>query len=265
MTMQKIGSIITIFMAAALSTGTAQTEPGVIRGEVNFVGAARPSEPLKIAGDSFCEQVHKENPILRTDVIVNPNNTLKNVVVWIESGGPDSYYTTPESKQPAILTQQNCSFYPQVIAVHTGQPLQIRNADPTIHNVNAQPEINARYNKALIPGAPPVSVTFDKPEVAIKLKSDIHPWMVAWVAVFSHPGFAVTGDDGRFEIKNIPQGDYVLKAWHEKFGVATTPVTVQPELPAEVLFNYTVEGSKNGAQLSSDDLKTGTPKSTPVP
>lgn len=252
----------TIALLVATSLPAAAAETGVIRGQVNFVGSAPALEQLKISGDRFCEQIDSKNPILRTDLVVNPNNTLNNVVVWIESGGPDSYYKTPGPTEPASLIQQNCSFYPRVIAVHAGQPLQIRNADPTIHNVNSQPENNPRYNKAMIPDAPAVSVTFNKPEVAIKLKSDIHPWMVAWVAVFDHPGFAVTGDDGRFEIRDLPQGEYVLKAWHEKYGIATTPVTVQPNLPAEVLFNYTVEGSKSGSQLSGQDIITSSAETT---
>lgn len=243
-----------VAMTAVISAASA--EPGVIRGQVNFVGEAPAPVQLKITGDNFCEEVNSKTPILREDVVVNKNDTLKNVVVWISGGGPDSYYTGSAPKQPAVLTQQNCGFYPRVLAVQAGQQVQINNADPTIHNVNAQPAKNPRYNKAMIPGAPPVTVTFTKPEVAIKLKSDIHPWMVAWVAVFDHPGFAVTADDGRFEISELPQGDYVLSAWHEKFGTATAPIIVQKGLPAEVLFNFTAEGSRNGSQLSGADLST---------
>ena len=36
------------------------------------------------------------------------------------------------------------------------------------------------------------------------VKCDVHPWMSAYVGVFSHPFFAVTGDDGKFTIAGLP-------------------------------------------------------------
>ena len=57
-------------------------------------------------------------------------------------------------------------------------------------------------------------MTFARPET-FKVGCDVHPWMTAYVGVFDHPFFAVTGDGGRFEIQSVPPGTYTLVAWHD--------------------------------------------------
>ncbi len=64
------------------------------------------------------------------------------------------------------------------------------------------------------------------PEI-FKVKCDVHPWMTGWVAVFDHPYFAVTGDDGAFTIKGLPDGTYTLQAWHERYGTKDQTVVVK--------------------------------------
>jgi hypothetical protein len=67
---------------------------------------------------------------------------------------------------------------------------------------------------------------FDSVEVPIRFKCDVHKWMGAYTGVFNHPFFAVTNDQGAFEIKNLPPGNYVIEAWHEKYGPQTQNVTI---------------------------------------
>ena len=52
----------------------------------------------------------------------------------------------------------------------------------------------------------------------IAVACDIHSWMKAWIMVFDHPFFAVTGPDGSFEIKGVPAGEQHLVVWQEKVG-----------------------------------------------
>jgi hypothetical protein len=50
--------------------------------------------------------------------------------------------------------------------------------------------------------------------------------MKMYVNVVKSPYFAVTDKDGKFEIKNLPPGDYTLAFVHEKLGEQTQKVTV---------------------------------------
>ena len=77
----------------------------------------------------------------------------------------------------------------------------------------------------------PASVTeakysFNKPEPIFKIKCDVHPWMGAYVGVFDHPYFAVTGTDGKFAIDGLPDGTYDVVAWHERLPNQSGKLTV---------------------------------------
>jgi hypothetical protein len=51
--------------------------------------------------------------------------------------------------------------------------------------------------------------------------------MSAWIVVTDHPYHAITDDAGRFELSDVPPGDYVLETWHETLGASRQAVTVR--------------------------------------
>src|SRR5437667_273999 len=100
------------------------------------------------------------------------------------------------------------------------------------------PKNNREWNKSQAPGAPDISDTFAREEVAIPVQCQVHPWMKSYIAVFKHPYFAVTGANGSFDIKNLPPGTYTLEAWHEKFGVSDQTVTIGAKEAKTVTFSF---------------------------
>jgi hypothetical protein len=86
---------------------------------------------------------------------------------------------------------------------------------------------------------------FGSPEIGVKFKCDVHPWMGAWVCVVSHPYYQVTGADGAFEIRMLPPGHYTLEVWHERYGNGneTKPLTKEVHLSekASVDIDFTFE------------------------
>jgi hypothetical protein len=77
----------------------------------------------------------------------------------------------------------------------------------------------------------------------LPFKCDVHGWMNAYVGVLDHPYFAVTGADGKFELKSLPPGTYTVEAWHEKLGTATEKVTLTEKENKEVMFHFKAAGT----------------------
>jgi len=202
---------------------------GTITGKVLFDGTSAPEpKAIDMAADGACAA---KNPNAVAEDVVVKNGAVEYVFVYLKDG-----QTTEGSKKidsfkwdapaEARLDQNGCHYVPHVIAVQVGQKLNVTNSDPTTHNVNVQPKNNDAFNTAQGQNAPPITATFKRAEVLIPVKCNQHPWMKAWIGVLKHPFFAVTKEDGTFEIKNVPPGTYTLEAWHEKFGTKTAQIKV---------------------------------------
>jgi plastocyanin len=200
---------------------------GVIRGRVVFNGTP---PPMKEIPNQPC---HEGAPVLKEEtVIVGTNSGLKNVLISIEGVGPGK----PKADIP-LLDQKECRYIPHVIAITAGQTMTIRSSDPTMHNVHVMAEKNEPLNLGMVTAGQEKQVKFEKPEI-MHAKCDVHPWMSAYIGVFENPLFAVSGDDGEFEIKGVPAGSYKLVAWHEQFGRIEQPITVDEKTAVEVKVTY---------------------------
>jgi hypothetical protein len=214
-----------------------------VTGKVTLDGKAPEMKTIDMSGVQACAQQHPD-PVTEETVVVDDKNDLKNVVVAIKKEeGQDLAGDVP--KTPATLDQKGCMYSPHVLAMMVGQDLLVKNSDPFLHNIHSLSETNGSFNK----GQPNVNdgeKVEPQPKAAetFRVKCDVHPWMGAWIAVFDHPYFSVTGDDGTFSIKGIPDGDYTLQAWHEKLGTQTQKITVKDGKTAEpVNFTFKAEGA----------------------
>lgn len=160
--------------------------------------------------------------------------TMGNAFVWIKSGLPTGPYTVPD--QPAVLDQRGCRYVPHVLGIMVGQKLEVVNSDPTMHNVHSLAKKSRQFNNGMAKGSPPLSKTFEKPEVLLKIKCDAHPWMNAYIGVVEHPFFAVTAPDGKFSLENLPAGTYEVAAGHEMLKGAVQTVTVTDGESVEIEF-----------------------------
>ena len=210
---------------------------GTVTGKVAFTGEKPKIALLDMSAQPSCERQHKGEPIKSEEVVINGNGTLKNVFVWVKSGLPaNTKWAVPETS--VTLDQTGCLYKPRVIGVMTSQFFEIKNDDPTNHNIHPQPQNNRDWNESQSPGQEPIRKRFGYQEVMVPVKCNVHPWMRAFIGVAAHPFFAVTGDDGSFTIKGLPPGTYVIESWHEKYGRMEQTVTVGAKESKTVDFSY---------------------------
>jgi plastocyanin len=203
---------------------------GVVSGKVRFTGTAPAMKPIDNVPchDGAAKQLADET------VVENKNGTLRNVLVYL-AGAP----TVDDSSAAAVvMDQKDCRYVPHVVGVQVGQRLVFHSSDPTLHNVHYNPDRNPAANFAFTSAGSERAVTFATAGEVIRVKCDVHPWMTGYVGVFDNPWFAVTGDDGAFELKGIPQGKYKLVARHELYGMQEQDVTITDDNPATIDLNY---------------------------
>ena len=217
---------------SALGTAT-------VAGTVKFVGKAPRMRPIDMAGaDQKCAELHGGERQLPETVIVNDNGTLRNVFVWVKTGIDGWSFPMPEGD--ALLDQKGCTYDPHVLGMRTGQSLTVKTSDPTAHNVHAFGKANRSFNRSQPAGADDIAVRMRRDEASppMKVKCDIHPWMNSYVAVVSHPYFAVTGHAGSFELPNLPPGTYEIEAWHERYETMEQTVTIGDNETQTLEFTY---------------------------
>jgi hypothetical protein len=192
-------------------------EGGRVAGSVLFRGDPPPVAPSR----GPCHSGHQADPA--DPVSVGPAGGLRDVVVYLEDAPP--VQGPADAPPPAVLDQVNCQYVPRVVALRTGQALRVTSSDPTLHNVHTLGEANDALNFGMTAAGQSRDVTFAAAEI-IPVRCDVHPWMRATIAVFDHPYFAVTGDDGAFEMSDVPPGEYTVVAWHELLGTRRESLTV---------------------------------------
>ena len=205
--------------------------------EGRLPGAAQ-SSVVDMDGDPLCDALH---PVPLREEIVTTSQApdgmrLGHVFVYLREGLEGKRFAPPT--EPVTIEQRGCWFAPRILGIQVGQPFEVVNADPLTHNIHPLAQINRDWNQSQSPEDPPLKRRFSHPEVMIRVKCNIHPWMRAWVGVVPHPYFAVTGREGAFDLTRVPPGTYLLEAWHEALGRIEQRVTVDPKGTSELVLRF---------------------------
>jgi hypothetical protein len=194
---------------------------GTLRGNFRLAGAAPAPVPLTIDKEAeICAPGGKQQ--FSEQLVVGPDNGIANVLIYLSAAISDEEPWTHPSAAPganqetAIFDQKECLFLTHVMALQVGQPMEIRNSDPTGHNTNI---LNTPFNQMVPSGAAVVYEHKREEREPIPVSCSIHPWMKAWLIARDNGYFAVTKPDGSFEIANLPAGvDLEFRVWQEKLG-----------------------------------------------
>jgi Polysaccharide lyase family 4, domain II len=208
---------------------------GSVIGTVRYRGQRPVPKMIDMSSDPACVEAH-QGKAFDESLMIGPKGSVGNAFVYIKAGLEGRNFES--STTPVTIDQRGCWFRPHVVGIQTNQPLQVINSDPVTHNIHPMATVNREWNHSQGPEDPPITRKFTKPEVMIPVKCNIHSWMHAYIGVLEHPYFVVSGQDGSFEIKNLPAGTYTIAVWQEKLGTQEQTITVSPQKSATADFLF---------------------------
>jgi len=206
---------------AATATPIDPATAGSVSGTVKFDGVPPKAAVIDMSQDPACK-----GPNTAENIVVNGGD-LANVFVYVKEGLDNRAFEVP--KEPVVVDQRGCKYHPHGLGVMAGQTIRVINSDPTTHNIHPTPKDNREWNESQAPQTAPLEKVFAREEIMLPVKCNQHPWMRMFISVVKNPFYAVSGPDGKFEIKGLPPGDYTLAFVQEKLGEQDLKVTLAPK------------------------------------
>jgi hypothetical protein len=220
-------AIIASALVAAGGMRAAADDWVTIKGQVVFPADKEIPKraPLNVTQDK--DHCTSKGDLLDESIVINKTNRgVKNVVVFLRPDEADLKAEFPKDKifpddakrKPAevVIDQPCCMFVNRVTVARVGDKLVVKNSAPVPHNFFWDSGNNGAHNVTI-----PKMDKWEMPQAFVKeappiqYKCTIHGWMTGYVRIFDHPYYAVTDENGKFEIKNAPAGKYRIVYWHE--------------------------------------------------
>ena len=216
-------SLILILIIAFLPAITFSQENSKIVGQVQIKSSITKK---KVSGlGEFYKKSHTKNHSAESGKI--------EAVVFIVNEMEDNW--THPLENPKVV-QQNEAFVPHVLPIRVSTTVDFPNYDKIYHNVfsfsKAKTFDLGRYAKGKSK-----SIKFDKPGI-VQVFCEIHSHMHAYILVLPNKYFAKTTSDGKFEIKDLPPGEYQISAWHKSFPEHVKNVKVGKSETVELNFEF---------------------------
>ncbi len=206
-----------------------------VAGKIMFEGTPPPPTKIQMAADPYCAKNSKD-PV--TEDVKVTDGGLENVIVYVSSPVNAAF---PTPTQTVEIDQSGCHYAPHAFTIMVGQPLKIKNSDETLHNIHAFAETNPQFNVGQPVKGMVNETKFDKAEMPLPFKCDVHKWMSSFAGVFTHPYHTVSKAGGAYEIKLAP-GTYEITAWHEKFPPQKQTIEVKDGGKADLNFTFKAAG-----------------------
>lgn len=188
--------------------------------------AVDPPSPPRIRIDKDVEHC---GATLEDPVLLVRGRAVENAVAWIELA--DDLPRPPHDPGEVELKTSGCQLRPRIQAARVGDRLRVGSEDEFTHNPHAWLEGRTVFNLTLLGPAHSFRRRLERNGV-IRVDCDTHSWMRAYIHVFDHPYFGVTGPDGRARIPTPPPGRHRLHVWHEVLGTQVRTIEVASGTPS---------------------------------
>ncbi len=206
-----------VALAAEEAAGTFSGQV-VLNGEIPKLAPATTDADPKAADLKACgvKEVPNEKLVVNTK-----SKGIKNVFVYLKKAPANMPAALKKSKEASVtFDQKGCQFLPHAMLVRNDQTVEVLSDDPVGHNTHTYPVRNQPFNSAIKAkertGVPVTAKVAES--LPLQVKCDIHPWMTAWWLVLDHPYAAVTDDEGKFSIPDLPPGTHEFVVWQESCG-----------------------------------------------
>ena len=194
------------------------TNGGTIQGKAIMTGEMpqpRVYHLILFPNIDMCAEIDTDNEMNRVldDFKVSEDNGLKDVVVTLEHVEAGK----PFNKEPILINSEDCKFSPDVNTVRQGESFKVNNMDAVMHNSQVyQAERGKIIQNLPVPPEEVINgkVTFQKKYRIFQMICGMHEFMQTWGYRIQNPYYFITKLGGEFKMDNIPQGDYILSAWH---------------------------------------------------
>ena len=220
-------SCCALVVAVGATAGDAKAQWSTIKGQVVFPANKKIPDRAALAVNQDKPHCLKNGPILDESVLVNPKTRgIKNVVVFLRPDSTEASATfraaevhPTDAKRKAadvVIDQPCCVFVNRVSLARVGDTIVVKNPAPVPHNFFWDSANNGTHNPNIAAqGQWKMPAALKEERTPIQYKCTIHGWMTGYVRIFDHPYYALTDDDGKFEIKDAPVGKYRIVYWHE--------------------------------------------------
>ncbi|MEO5818400.1 MAG: carboxypeptidase-like regulatory domain-containing protein [Gemmatimonadaceae bacterium] len=211
------------------------TAPGSVTGTVTLSKAL---DPLAAAETGDASAIC--GPSIPDGSVTMQGSGLTGVVVWLDGARSGK---APAIERRVELESDHCKLAPRVQAALKGSAVNIIGHDDFRQHLRFVAAGDTTPRATILLGGGEQVIPTELPFVApgmVIVKDVEHSWTRAYLAVFDHPYFTVTGNGGSFTIDGVPAGKYKLNAWHERTGVTTQDVDVADNAATRVTVTLNV-------------------------
>jgi len=211
-----VSAILTFAVVVLAAPLAGAAEWGTIKGKFVYKGEVKPAPVTLTQNADYCGE-HKP---MDESIVIGDGGALRDVFVYLYVARGKKVEIHPDYKPGELkaIANKGCRFEPHALTVWTADELEVRNDDTIGHNTNINFVANSDFNQLVANGSPLKKKLEKREDVPSPVACNIHPWMKANLLVRDNPYMAVTGEDGSFEIKNVPAGKQEIVLWHEAKG-----------------------------------------------